>query len=337
MSEKHTVLVTGGAGYVGSVLVPKLLAEGHTVRVLDTYWFGDGVLAAVKGHPHLTEIKADMRDRAVLDKALTRCTAVIHLACISNDPSFEMDPTLGKSINYDAFLPLVDLSKKHGVKRFIYASSSSVYGIKDEENVTEELELKPLTDYSKYKAMCEEVLQKEREPGFTCLTLRPATVCGYSPRLRLDLSVNILTNLAVNKREITVFGGSQHRPNLHIQDMTDLYCRTLEWPAEKIDGKVYNAGWQNLTISEIAEVVKKEVGDDVRIVTSKTDDLRSYRVSSAKIKQELGWEPRYTVPDAVRELVAAFKAGKIPDSLTDPRYFNIKTMNAYLAAKAKAA
>jgi nucleoside-diphosphate-sugar epimerase len=178
---------------------------------------------------------------------------------------------------------------------------------------------------------------KARAPGFTVLTLRPATVCGYSPRIRLDLSVNILTNLAVNKREITVFGGSQHRPNLHIQDMTDLYCQTLKWPAEKIDGKIYNAGWQNLSIAEIAEIVKAEVGPDVSIVTSRTDDLRSYRVSSAKIKKELGWEPRYSVPDAVRELVAAFKAGKIPDSLTDPRYFNIKTMNAHLAARAKAA
>lgn len=319
------------------MLVPKLLAEGHRVRVLDTYWFGDYVLSAVKGHPNLTEIKADMRDRFALNYALTGCTAVIHLACISNDPSFEMDPTLGKSINYDAFFPLVELSKKHGVKRFIYASSSSVYGIKEEENVTEELELKPLTDYSKYKAMCEDVLLKAREPGFTTLVLRPATVCGYSPRLRLDLSVNILTNLAVNKREITVFGGSQHRPNLHIQDMTDLYLQTLKWPAEKIDGKIYNAGWQNLTISEIAETVKAEVGPDVKIVTTKTDDLRSYRVSSAKIKRELGWEPRYTVPDAVRELVGAFQAGKIPNSLTDPRYFNIKTMNAWLAAQKKAA
>jgi nucleoside-diphosphate-sugar epimerase len=337
MSEKFTVLVTGGAGYVGSVLVPKLLNEGHSVRVLDTYWFGTDVLDALKHHPNLKQIQGDMRDRAVLDGALKGCTAVIHLACISNDPSFEMDPTLGKSINYDAFFPLVELSKKHGVKRFIYASSSSVYGIKDEEHVTEELELKPLTDYSKYKAMCEDVLMNARAPGFTVLTLRPATVCGYSPRLRLDLSVNILTNLAVNKREITVFGGSQHRPNLHIQDMTDLYCRTLEWPAEKIDGKIYNAGWQNLTIAEIAEIVKREVGDDVRIVTSKTDDLRSYRVSSAKIKRELGWEPRYSVPDAVRELVAAFGAGKIPNSLTDPRYFNIKTMNAWLAANKAAA
>jgi nucleoside-diphosphate-sugar epimerase len=337
MSIKHTVLVTGGAGYVGSVLVPKLLAEGHSVRVLDTYYFGDSVLSAVRSHPGLTEVRADMRDRAVLDRCLKGCTAVIHLACISNDPSFELDPSLGKSINYDAFFPLVQLAKKHGVGRFIYASSSSVYGIKDEENVTEELPLRPLTDYSKYKAMCEDVLMDAREPGFTVLTLRPATVCGYSPRLRLDLSVNILTNLAVNKREITVFGGSQHRPNLHIQDMTDLYCQTLQWPAEKIDGKIYNAGWQNMTIREIADAVKAEVGDDVKIVTTKTDDLRSYRVSSAKIKRELGWEPRYSVPDAIRELVAAFKAGKVPNSLTDPRYFNIKTMNAHLSTEMKAA
>jgi nucleoside-diphosphate-sugar epimerase len=336
-SEKQTVLVTGGAGYVGSVLVPKLLAEGHTVRVLDTYWFGDDVLSSVAGHPRLTEIKGDMRDRETLERGIKGATAVIHLACISNDPSFEMDPTLGKSINYDAFFPLVQLSKQHGVKRFVYASSSSVYGIKEEEKVTEELPLKPLTDYSKYKAMCEDVLQAARAPGFTCLTLRPATVCGYSPRLRLDLSVNILTNLAVNKREITVFGGSQYRPNLHIQDMTDLYCAVLKMPAEKIDGKIFNAGWQNMSIADIAEAVKAEVGPDVKIVTSKTDDLRSYRVSSEKIKRELGWEPRYTVPDAIRELVAAFKAGKIPDSLSAPRYSNIKTMNNWLAAQKKAA
>jgi nucleoside-diphosphate-sugar epimerase len=335
--EKLIVLVTGGAGYVGSVLVPKLLAEGHAVRVLDTYWFGTDVLAGVKNHPRLMEIRGDMRDRAVLERALHGCTAVIHLACISNDPSFELDPALGKSINFDAFLPLVKLSKDAGVRRFVYASSSSVYGIKDEEAVTEDLPLQPLTDYSKYKAMCEEVLERERRPGFTTLTLRPATVCGYSPRLRLDLSVNILTNLAYHRREITVFGGEQRRPNLHIQDMADLYVESLRWPAERIDGKVYNAGWQNLRIREIAELVKAEVGDDVKILTSPTDDLRSYHVSSEKIRRELGWEPRYTVPDAIRELIAAFKAARVPNALADPRYFNIKTMNAHLAAQKQAA
>jgi nucleoside-diphosphate-sugar epimerase len=330
MQRTWTVLVTGGAGYVGSVLTPKLLAAGHHVRVLDAYYFGTESLSAVRGHSRLCEIHADLRDRQAVDAALDGCDAVIHLACVSNDPSFELDPSLGRSINYDAFLPLVQLAKRRGVRRFIYASSSSVYGIKEEENVTEDLPLKPLTDYSKYKALCEDVLLAEREPGFTTLVLRPATVCGYSPRLRLDLSVNILTNLAYHKREITVFGGSQRRPNLHIEDMTDLYLAALQWPDEKIDGQIYNAGWQNLTIREIAELVRNETGDDVSIVTSPTNDLRSYHISSEKIKRELGWAPQCTVRDAIRDLLAAFRAGRAPGSLTDPRYFNIKTMQAYL-------
>lgn len=330
MERTWTVLVTGGAGYVGSVLTPKLLAAGHRVRVLDAYYFGDQVFDGVRGHARLSEVRADLRDRAALDAALDGCDAVIHLACVSNDPSFELDPTLGRSINYDAFLPLVQTAKRRGVRRFIYASSSSVYGIKEEENVTEDLPLRPLTDYSKYKALCEDELLAEREPGFATLILRPATVCGYSPRLRLDLSVNILTNLAYHKREITVFGGSQRRPNLHIEDMTDLYVAALQWPDDKIDGKIYNAGWQNLSISEIAELVRGEAGDDVRIVVSPTDDLRSYHISSEKIKREIGWVPQRTVRDAVRDLLAAFRAGKAPNSLTDPRYFNIKTMQERL-------
>jgi nucleoside-diphosphate-sugar epimerase len=326
MSKLQTVLVTGGAGYVGAVLVPKLLAAGYHVRVLDLFLFGRDVLASVKGHPHLEEIQADMRDHRVLERNLKGCDAVIHLACISNDPSFELDPSLGKSINYDAFFDLVDVSIASGVRRFVYASSSSVYGIKDEPNVTEDLPLLPLTDYSKYKALCEQVLLERRRPGFTTLILRPATVCGYSPRLRLDLSVNILTNHAYHNRRITVFGGSQLRPNLHIEDMTDLYIESLRYPDQKIDGKTFNAGYQNLALSRIAEIVRDIVGSDVQIVTTPTDDLRSYHISSDKIWRELGWKPKRTIENAVQDLVAAFKAGKVPNAMSNPRYYNIKTM-----------
>jgi nucleoside-diphosphate-sugar epimerase len=320
------VLVTGGAGYVGAVLIPKLLDKGYRVRVLDLYMYGDDVLDAVKGNPALKQIKGDMRDVELLKGAIKGCDAVIHLACISNDPSFELNPDLGKSINYDAFLPLVKYSKEYGVKRFIYASSSSVYGVKEEDNVTEDLPLEPLTDYSKFKAMCEDVLRKERAPGFAVLTLRPATVCGYSPRLRLDLSVNILTNHAVNNKKIRVFGGTQQRPNIHIEDVTDLYIRSLEWPDEKIDGQVFNAGYENQSLNDLAATVKKVVGDDVAIVTEPTNDNRSYRISSARIKQALGFAPSHTIEDAVVDLVKAFRAGKIPNAMTDERYYNIKTM-----------
>jgi nucleoside-diphosphate-sugar epimerase len=337
MSKIQTVFVTGGAGYVGSVLVPRLLREGYRVKVLDLYVFGDHVLSAVKDNPNLEQIKGDMRDTVLLRRELHRCDAVIHLACISNDPSFELNPELGKSINYDCFFDLVDLAKQSGVKRFIYASSSSVYGIKEEPNVTEELPLQPLTDYSKYKAMCEDELLQKRAPGFVTLILRPATVCGYSPRLRLDLSVNILTNHAVTNRKITVFGGQQRRPNLHIADMVDLYCQSLKYPDSAIDGKIFNAGYENHKLIEIAEIVRGVVGPDVQIVTTATDDLRSYHICSDKIKRELGWAPTHTIDDAVRDLVAAFKAGKIPNSMTDSRYFNIKTMqNVNLPQRAAA-
>ena len=326
MELMSNVLVTGGAGYVGSILVPKLLAQGHQVKVLDLFMYGENTLDEVKGNPNLQLIKGDIRDRALLDKAIPGSDAVIHLACISNDPSFELNPDLGKSINYDAFFDLVDVSKDSGVRRFIYASSSSVYGIKDDDEVTEDLALLPLTDYSKYKALCEEVLLKKREPGFVPMILRPATVCGYSPRLRLDLIVNILTNHAVNNREIQVFGAGQMRPNIHIDDVTDLYVKSLEWPEEAIDGNVFNAGYDNQTVSEIAESVRLQVGEDVGITTTPTDDRRSYHISSEKIKRELGFVPRLSIKDAVADLVAAFGAGKIPNAMTDIRYYNIKQM-----------
>lgn len=330
MERPMSVMVTGGAGYVGSRLVPKLLEAGHRVRVLDLFLFGDNVL---KDHPRLERVKGDLRDRKMLEHASRDCDAVIHLACISNDPSFELDPNLGKSINYDCFFDLVASAKKNKVRRFVYASSSSVYGIKNEPNVTEDLPLEPLTDYSRYKAMCEEVLLKERCAGFVPLIIRPATICGYSPRLRLDLSVNILTNLAYHNRKITVFGGDQMRPNLHIDDMCDLYLWSLRWPEQKIDGKIYNVGYHNMRIKDIAEMARNEIGPDVAIVTTPTDDHRSYHISSEKIRRELGWEPKHTVQDAIRDLAAAFKAGLVPNAMTDPRYYNIKTMQAYCAAK----
>lgn len=317
------IFITGGAGYVGAVLVPKLLKKGYHVTVLDLMIYGENVLPH---HPNLNAVKGDIRDQVLLKKLLQGQDAVIHLACISNDPSFELNPTLGKSINLDAFEPLVKIAKESGVQRFIYASSSSVYGIKDAPDVNETMPLEPLTDYSKFKVMCEEILAKYESPGFATLTIRPATVCGYSPRLRLDLTVNILTNLAVNKGEITVFGGDQKRPNIHIEDMTDLYCMLLELPSKQIAGKIFNAGYENHTVSEIAQMVKNVVGDKVKIITTPTNDHRSYHISSQKIKRELGFEPSHTIEDAVSDLKREFLAGQIPDSLTDPKYFNVKLM-----------
>jgi nucleoside-diphosphate-sugar epimerase len=320
------VLVTGGAGYVGSRLVPKLLDAGHSVNVLDLYLYGEATLAAARDNPNLTEVKGDLRDPDAVERALRGCDAVIHLACISNDPSFELDPDLGRSINYDAFRPLVQAAKKAGVKRFIYASSSSVYGLKSEPNVTEDMPLEPLTDYSKYKALCEQVLEEERTDGFTTLILRPATVCGYSPRLRLDLTVNILTSHAVNNGRIRVFGGSQLRPNIHIEDMTDLYVSCLALPNGQIDGKVFNAGYENRSVLDIAEMVRDVVGSSVGIGVEPTDDLRSYHISSARIERELCFRPKHTIPVAIEALAGAFDDGRIPDAMTDPRYYNIRTM-----------
>jgi len=326
MSKFKTILLTGGAGYVGSVLTPKLLEKGYRVKVLDLYLYGDDVLSEVKGYPGLEEIKGDIRDVELLEKVIPGCDAVIHLACISNDPSFELNPDLGKSINYDAFIPLVQISKKNKVKRFIYASSSSVYGVKDDPEVTEDLPLEPLTDYSKFKVMCEEVLLKEATDDFIVSILRPATVCGYSPRLRLDLTVNILTNHAINKGEITVFGGDQTRPNMHIKDVTDLYCYFLELPDEKIHKIIYNAGYENYKVKDIAQMVKTTLGGDINVKTVPTDDNRSYHVSSKKIKRDVGYEPKHSIEEAIEDLKKAFDEQKITNSMENSKYFNIKTM-----------
>ena len=326
MVNQKRVLVTGGAGYVGSALVPKLIDAGYKVNVLDLYIYGDHIFGDYSSSPHLTQIKGDLRDPTMVNQAVAGCDAVIHLACISNDPSYDLNPELGKSINYDAFQPLVRASKQAGVSRFIYASSSSVYGVKDEAEVTENLVLEPLTDYSKFKAMCEDVLQREREDGFSVVTVRPSTVCGYAPRLRLDLAVNILTNHAVNNRKITVFGGRQMRPNIHIDDMVDLYIHLLSLPSRQIDGGVYNAGYENLSVLSIAELVKATLGLDVDIDITPTDDNRLYHVSSELMKKKLGFKPQRTVEDAVRDLKAAFDNNMIHDPMNNSLYYNIERM-----------
>lgn len=328
MPRLQNIFVTGGAGYVGSRLVPKLLDAGFFVRVLDLFLFGEDTLDSVKNHPRLEKVKGDLRDRALVKKSLRDCDAVIHLACISNDPSFELNPALGKSINYDAFLALIEEAVQAKIRRFIYASSSSVYGIKREKNVEEHLPLEPLTDYSKYKALCEEALLAMRNPGFTRLILRPATVCGYSPRMRLDLTVNILTNYALNSGVITVFGGDQLRPNIHIEDMTDAYLNALSWPSRLIDKKIYNVGYENYTVNKIAAMVRRVIGKHINIIKESTDDHRSYHISSEKVKRELGFKPRHSIEDAIEDLKRAFAKGLIPDPMTNIRYYNIKTLRA---------
>jgi len=329
MNKISTVLVTGGAGYVGAILVPKLLKQGCRVKVLDLYTYGEDVFDEIKDKTNLTEIKGDICDQALLKESLKGCDAVIHLACISNDPSYELNPELGKSINYDAFVQMMPLAKTAGICRFIFASSSSVYGIKNEKEVTEDLPCESLTDYSKYKAMCEQELLKHKSDQFCVLILRPATVCGYSPRLRLDLTVNIFANHAINNRKIIVFGGSQKRPNIHIEDITDLYVRSLEFPDEKINGKIYNAGYENYPIVQIADIVRSAIrSDDISIETVPTNDLRSYHICSNRIREELGYAPKHTLHEAVRELNDAFDAGLISDPMNNRYYYNIKTMQA---------
>jgi len=319
------IFITGGAGYVGAVLVPHLIEKGYNVTVLDLMIYGEQVL---QSHSRLNVIKGDIRDQTLLKELLPGHNAVIHLACISNDPSFELNPALGKSINLDAFRPLVEISKNNGVQRFIYASSSSVYGVKDEPNVHEEMILEPLTDYSKFKADCEQILAEYQSEDFTTVTIRPATVCGFSPRQRLDVVVNILTNLAYHNREISVFGGDQLRPNIHIKDMVEAYTVLLNAPKEKIVGKIFNAGYENQSVRKLAETVKSVVGEDVKLITTPTDDNRSYHILSQKIKDELGFVATHTIREAIKDLCIAFDKNLLPNSLEDEIYFNIKRMQS---------
>ena len=335
--NQKTWLITGVAGFIGSNLLEKLLILNQKVIGLDNFDTGyqenidqainDANKAAGKELTNNFQfINGDIRDLTNCEIACDGVDFVLHHAALGSVPRSINDPLSSHIANVNGFLNILVAAKEVGIKRVVYASSSSVYGIKDEPEVTEDLSLEPLTDYSKFKALCEEVLEEERQPGFVTCTIRPSTVCGYAPRQRLDVIVNILTNHAVNNGRIRVFGGSQKRPNIHIDDMADLYVFLLDQPDGNIDGKIFNAGYENHTVMQLAEMVKAAVGGDLAIDIEPTNDLRSYHVSSEKMRRELGFEPTHSIEDAVTGLVDAFKDGRLPNSMDDPKYFNINLM-----------
>lgn len=311
------LLVTGGCGYKGHVLIPKLLNLGHEVVALDTIWFGDFLTP----HPKLHVVKADVRDVDSID--LNGIDAIIHLSSIANDPCGDLDPKLTWEVSALATMQLADKAKRHGIKRFIYASSGSVYGIKEELNVTEDLELKPISEYNKTKMVGERVLLSYQD-DMVVQIVRPATVCGLSPRMRLDVSVNLLAMQALSKGKITVFGGAQTRPNIHIDDITDLYIYLLDHP--EITG-IYNAGFENISILDIAKIVTKYV--PVEIVVTESSDPRSYRMNSDKLLAT-GFKPKKTVDDAVREIIESFRAGRLKD---EDHFHNLKWMEKTVLAR----
>lgn len=330
------ILVTGGAGYLGAVLVPKLLKRGYRVRVLDLFLYGDQTLFPKEfvETKQLELLKLDLRQTEALKPALHDVDAIIHLAGISNDPSSDLDPQLTKDVNITAVEKFIDLAKQARIPRFINASSSSVYGIKEEPNVVETLSLEPLTVYSESKVAIEQYLAKNRG-GMISVNVRSATICGYSPRLRLDLTVNILTHHAMLKNKITVFGGTQKRPNIHIEDISDFYMNLIDAPSDLINGESFNVCGENHTVMQLAELVKKTVAPTATIETVPTNDLRSYHVSAQKALDVLEFKPKKKIEDAVRDLAEAFKSGKIKNP-EDDRYYNVKTMKRVLADKTPA-
>lgn len=304
------ILVTGACGYKGSVLVPKLLKAGHQVVGFDIQWFGN----FLEPHPDLTVVCADVRNKDEID--LRGIDAIIHLSSVANDPCGDLDPKLTWEISCLATMELADKAVRNGVKRFIYASSGSVYGLKDEEQVTEDLELVPISEYNKTK-MCAERIMLSYSNDMTVQIVRPATVCGYSPRQRLDVSVNMLTMQAILNGRITVFGGNQTRPNIHIDDITDLYLFLLDHPEHT---GIYNAGFENISILDIAKLVQKHV--PAEIVLTESNDPRSYRVNSDKLLKT-GFRPKKTVEDAIIELIGMHSQGKLSN---EDRWYNLKWM-----------
>jgi len=306
------ILVTGGCGYKGHVLIPKLLDRGYEVTAYDTQWFGD----FLQPHANLKVVKGDVR--YIEEIPLDGVDCIIHLASIANDPCGDLNPALTWEVSALATMQLADKAKRKGVKKFIYASSGSVYGIKEEEDVTEDLELKPISEYNKTKMVSERVLLSYQD-DMVIQIIRPATVCGYSPRMRLDVSVNLLTMHALSKGKITVFGGKQVRPNIHIDDLTDLYLHLIDHP--EITG-IYNAGFENISILDIAKLVTKHL--PVEIEVTESNDPRSYRVNSDKILAT-GFKPNKTVEDAIIEVIEKYNSGILKD---EERFYNLRWMQS---------
>jgi nucleoside-diphosphate-sugar epimerase len=329
----HQVLITGGFGYAGSRLVPHLLSLGHTVRVLDALLYGDDGLASLKSNPDWPQweprfslILGDLRDPEVVRTAVAGMDSVIHLAAISNDPTGEIDETLTRQVNFDAVGLLIAMAKASGVTRFINASSSSVFGIKNDSDVTEVLEPEPLTFYSKYKMLSEWLVVCAAAPDFTTVNIRPATICGVSSRQRFDLTVNKLTADAVRKRVITVHGGEQRRPNVGITDVINLYALLLDAPSAEINGRTFNFGFENHKVIDIAKIIQQELFDlDVEIRITETTDHRDYHISSEKIVRELGYQPVSSIRQEVVELRRALEGDQFPD-IDEAKHYNMKVM-----------
>jgi nucleoside-diphosphate-sugar epimerase len=321
------IFITGGGGYCGSRLVPFLLKKKYFVTVYDTFYFGNFL---PKNHSKLKVIKGDIRNTKFLKESCNGHDIFINLACISNDSSFVLNEKLSTSINYEAFEPMVIASKESGIKRFIYASSSSVYGVSNKKDVKENDPLIPLTLYNKYKGMCEPLLLRHTNKNFEGVIFRPATVCGYSPRMRLDLSVNILTNYAFHKNEILVFGGDQLRPNLHIQDYCEVILKFITSESKLVQNQIYNVGYQNMSILEIAQKVKqvleKKIDKKIKIKIKESDDNRSYHINSDKIYNILGFKPKNDLEFAINELLDCFDSGYFKDTFNDDSYYNVRTL-----------
>jgi len=326
------ILITGGGGYAGTVLTDYLVKKNYRITVYDKFLYGN----YLNKNKNVKIFNKDILDYKSFSKACKNVDAVLHLACISNDPGFDLKPGLSKKINFDCFEKLVQISKNSGVKRFIYCSTSSVYGVSRSKNIKEDHPLKPLTDYNKYKGLCEPILFKYADENFITVVARPATLCGYSPRCRLDITVNILTNHAFHNKEIKIFGGNQKRPNLHIKDMCRAYLKLIKSSPKKVQKEVFNIGFRNLKVKQIAKIVKKTVekffkkhGNKhaINLTYTPSNDKRSYHINSEKIKRKLNFHPKFNIEDAVLDLCEAFQNKKLINTFTDDNYYNIKVLN----------